>query len=202
MYVCTCMYVCTMYVHVHVCTCMYVCMYVLMHCMCVCIMCREKIPWKYRDTDFERYQQPPVDFGVQHPATIHLAGESRKRELEEYEAKLHKSWQSRLVVTDTRFHGLRRGLRTEMTVKGPKAATKADHLTGLLKDPPIKNSFKFLPVNQLPTLTVVRELTDEERGVVGYFPGPCLGRSLKLNWNTVSITKTVPENPLSKTVTS
>lgn len=150
----------------------------------------------------ERYQPPPVDFGVTHPATIHLAGESRKKELGDYEAQLNKSWQSKLVVMDTKFHGLRRGVHTELTARGPKAAAKVDHLTGLLKDSPTKNAYRFLPVDRLPALRVMREPDEEERGVVGYLPGPCLDRSLKLNWNTVPITKNVSETPSSGVVTS
>ena len=150
----------------------------------------------------ERYRQPPVDFGVTYPATIHLAGETRKKELEECNTQQKKCWQSKVVVDDTRFHGLRRGIRTELAVRGPKAATKIDHLTGLLKDRPIKTSLTFLPVDGLPALSVMRELDDEERGVVGYLPGPCPDRSLKLNWNTVSITKTIPTAPSSGVMTS
>ena len=61
--------------------------------------------WEERRQDFERYTKPPVDFGVTHPATIHHAGDSRKRELDEFLTEEQAKWEEKLVVDDARLVG-------------------------------------------------------------------------------------------------
>ena len=67
------------------------------------LLYRLAFSWEERRLDFERYTKPPVDFGVTHPATIHCAGDSRKRELDEYLTEEQAQWEERLVVDDTRL---------------------------------------------------------------------------------------------------
>ena len=67
------------------------------------VLHRVEVPWSEREQDFERYTKPPVDFGVTHPATIHHAGDSRKKELNEFLTEEQMKWEERLVVDDTRW---------------------------------------------------------------------------------------------------
>ena len=63
---------------------------------------RVHFPWDERKQNFESYTRPPVDFGVHHPMTIHLAGDSRKKELGEFLDEEKETWSAKLVVSDTR----------------------------------------------------------------------------------------------------
>ena len=64
---------------------------------------RLELSWDERRQDFERYTKPPVDFGATQPATIHRAGDSRKKELDEFLAEEQTKWEEKVVVNDTRL---------------------------------------------------------------------------------------------------
>lgn len=144
--------------------------------------------WNERASDFERYKSPPIDFGVHPPVTIHLAGDSRQKELKSYDHEDQKKWRTKIVVNDTQFYVLRQGQK-ELRIKGPSAATQQDKLKGLLKDPPMRPSLApddLTPVNTIPCLSVIRD-NEREVGVVGYLPGPQFQRSLKRDCNVIPI---------------
>ena len=65
---------------------------------------RLEFSWERREDDFERWKAPPISIGPAPPTTIHLAGESRLRELRDWTDEEHKRWTERLVVKDTMFH--------------------------------------------------------------------------------------------------
>ena len=65
---------------------------------------RLEFSWERRGDDFERWKAPPISIGPAPPTTIHLAGESRLRELRDWTDEEHKRWTERLVVKDTMFH--------------------------------------------------------------------------------------------------
>ena len=152
---------------------------------------RLQYSWDKRNLDFERYRPPALDFGVQPCVTIHLAGESRAKENSEYTRQEQSTWDSKLVVKDTRFHVLRRGLRTEQTSQGPLASSQADKLQGLLKDNPNKYSLvasERLRVDKLPALSIIHS-KEEDKNIVGYHPGPVDTMSFKRDCNVVPILK-------------
>ena len=66
--------------------------------------CRLEFSWDKRGEDFERWKAPPTFLGPAPPTTIHLAGESRRRELQQWLDREHLKWCDRLVVKDTIFH--------------------------------------------------------------------------------------------------
>ena len=143
--------------------------------------------------DLDRYRPCPLDFGVKHPVTIHLAGGSRLKELKQYEEKQWNKWMGKVVVNDIKFHHLRRGIGTECVAQGPKASTQIDKLQGLLKDRPKKISYRLteqLRVDNLPPLSLIHKNEDsEQQGVVGYIPGPYSTGSLKPDCNTIPLYK-------------
>ena len=123
--------------------------------------------------------------------TIHLAGETRAKEKLEYTRQEQSTWDSKLVVKDTRFHVLRRGLRTEQTSQGPLASSQADKLQSLLKDSPNKYSLiasERLRVDKLPALSIIHS-KEEDKNIVGYHPGPVDTMSLQRDCNVVPILK-------------
>ena len=132
---------------------------------------------------------------MKHPVTIHLAGDSRQRELEEQEEKEQRVWQDRLVVDDTSFHVLRRNIKTECRNRGAKASTQTEKVKGLLKDEPKKVSFRpseRLRVDNLPALSLIHKGDDsplEDTTVVGYLPGPRVDQGLKRDINVIPIFK-------------
>ena len=71
------------------------------YCTYVCVQ-RMEFSWSDKSKDFERYERPALDFGVKQPVTIHLAGESRKNELDQYTSLEETKWRETLVVDDTR----------------------------------------------------------------------------------------------------
>ena len=76
--------------------------------MIFCFVCsRLEFSWERRGEDFERWKAPPISIGPAPPTTIHLAGESRRRELQDWTNEEHKKWTERLVVKDTMFHTYR-----------------------------------------------------------------------------------------------
>jgi len=90
-----------------------------------------------------------------------------------------------IILLITLSHN-RRGVRTELTERGPRAGAQLDKLTGLLKDPPVKPGLKA--VQEIPALDVVHNQgRGEECGRV-YIPGPQAARSLKIDNNVIPIT--------------
>lgn len=96
------------------------------------------------------------------------------------------------------------GIRTELTLSGPQAGTQLDKLQGILKDSPEKYTLREEGLRLEPTpaldvvhnpsvdprrkvLVVEREHEGEGSKVVGYRPGPCEKRSLKLDSNVIPI---------------
>lgn len=102
-----------------------------------------------------------------------------------------EAWQAKLVVANSQFQVLRRGIRTELSDKGLHASSQTDQLSGLLKDKPVKKG--LLPSNQLrvdtiPALRVISSCSQEEEHsqVVGFLPGPS-SHSLKLDSNVIPL---------------
>lgn len=153
--------------------------------------------WKNRAFDFERYASPPLCFGANYPVTIHLAGESLEKEMNDKKSEDQKQWESKVIVKDKRFYTFRQGSRTELTTKGPLAARQQDKLKGLLKDQPMMTplaSYESLRVDTIPSLSVIHN-EDKEMSIAGYIPraGPDESQgSLKRDCNTIPIPKTVP----------
>ena len=69
-----------------------------------CTYLRLEFGWERHSDDFERWKAPPTSIGPAPPTTIHLAGESRRRELQECLDREHDIWRKKLVVADTAFH--------------------------------------------------------------------------------------------------
>ena len=148
---------------------------------------RRELPWDERDQDFERYKKPPKLFSAA-PITIHLAGARRAKEIRESFIKEAKEWREKLIIDNSRFQVLRRGIRTELSDKGLHASCQTDQLLGLLKDKPMKKG--LLPsncprVDTIPALNVTSSCSGQEQ-VVGFLPGPS-SHSLKLDSNVVPL---------------
>ena len=71
---------------------------------------RLQFGWEQRSQDFECYRPPPIHFGPPPPPSIHLGGASRTRELQEFLDREQEEWSTKVVVKDTQFHALRRGI--------------------------------------------------------------------------------------------
>ena len=159
------------------------------------MLCRMHFSWEEREKDFERYRLPPLCFGPTPPVTIHLAGESRAKELGDFAQREQESWQSKLVVDDTNFVVVRCGIRTELS---NTASCQADKLKSLLKDDPAKKGLaptEGLRVDNMPALAVLSTASEEEeesRSVVGFKPGPHSNRSLRLSCNVIPISRAAP----------
>jgi hypothetical protein len=156
---------------------------------------RLQFPWDEKEKDFELHRKPPLDFGVSYPPTIHLAGDSRKKELGDFLDKEEEKWTQSLVVSDTRFHGLRRGAKTEQTSRGRHASNQMDKLQGLLKSSPERHSLK--DHSDLPALSTLHSfgLSGQQDSNIagdrgkGYRPGGLRG-SLKVDRNVIPISTT------------
>lgn len=61
------------------------------------------LDWKNRKLDFEKWKKPPENFGPSLPITIHLAGESREKELRDSLERDQQEWKSKLVVDNPTF---------------------------------------------------------------------------------------------------
>ncbi len=72
----------------------------------VCVY-RVQFNWESRNKDFERWRRPPPVLGPPLPLTIHLAGESSTRELQERLDLEQTEWNNKLVVSNPRFQPYR-----------------------------------------------------------------------------------------------
>lgn len=148
--------------------------------------------WQERDKDFELYKKAQLDFGSSPPVTIHLAGEQRKKEIEQFKQNELEKWHSKLVVEKTDMTTHRLGISTELSTK-PLHGT--DKLKGLLKDEPQKLSLKLpgLKPIESPALYVVQAAEPRPNSNIpddvgsGYSPGSMDDRSLKLDKNVIPI---------------
>ena len=152
---------------------------------------RMQFSWDEREKDFERYRPPPPCFSPTPPITIHLAGESRAKELADFNQREHEMWQAKLVVENTNFGVVRRGIRTEL---GSTACCQADKLQSLLKHDPTRKGLaptEQLRVDNIPALSVLstgnKEEEEEGRSGAGFTPGPHSNRSLRLSCNVIPI---------------
>ena len=155
-----------------------------------------QFPWQKRDEDFELYRKPMLDFGSSPPVTIHLAGEQRKREIEQFKQKDHEKWHSKVVVDQAGMTTHRLGIGTELSVR---PSCSVDKLKGLLKDEPQKLSLKLpgLKLVDSPAISIVQATERRERQLdsnipddvgAGYTPGAMENHSLKLDKNVIPIT--------------
>ena len=148
--------------------------------------------WQKRDEDFELYKKPPQDFGSSPPVTIHLAGEQRKKEIDQFKQKECENWYSKLVVDHTDMTTHRLGVGTELSVR---PSCSVDKLKGLLKDEPQKLSLKFpgLKLVDSPALCVVQAAEPRPDSNIpddvgsGYNPRAMENHSLKLDKNVIPI---------------
>lgn len=148
--------------------------------------------WQNRDEDFELYRKPPLDFGSSPPVTIHLPGEQRKKEIDQFKQKELEKWNSKVVVDQTDMTTHRLGISTELSTK---PCCSVDKLKGLLKDEPQKLSLKLpglkpvkspaLHVVQAAELRPASNIPDDVG--LGYNPGSMENRSLKLDKNVIPI---------------
>ena len=148
--------------------------------------------WQRRDEDFELYRKPPTDFGSSPPATIHLAGEQRKKEINQFKQKECEKWNSKLVVDQSSMATHRLAISTELSIK---PSCSVDKLKGLLKDEPQKLSLKLpgLRLVDSPAICVVQAAehrpdsnVPDDAGL-GYNPGAMENRSIKLDKNIIPI---------------
>ncbi len=134
-----------------------------------------------------------MDFGIKHPVTIHLAGNTRLNELKQYEQKQWRRWINKVVVDDIQFHHLSRVIGPEYTNDGIRAdSTQTDKLQGLLKDEPNKLSYRLserLRVDNIPSLGVINHGNNESDQTVGFLPGSYTFNSLKKDSNTIPLYK-------------
>lgn len=149
--------------------------------------------WEKRDEDFELHKKSPLDFGSSPPITIHLAGEQRKKEIDQFKQKECEKWHSKLVVVDqSAIKTHRLGIGTELSTR-PSCST--DKLKGLLKDEPQKLSLKLsrLKLADSPALSVVQAAEPRPDSNIpgdvglGYNPGAMEDCSLKLDKNVIPI---------------
>ena len=99
------------------------------------------------------------------------------------------------------FHP-RKGVRTELEARGPRAATQLDKLQDLLKSPPNKHSLRHndFKLDPIPALSVVHNPSvdphvnilvtssppdDVGSQLAGYYPGPNDQQSLKRDCNVI-----------------
>lgn len=159
---------------------------------------RMQFSWQKRDEDFELYKKPPLDFGSSPPVTIHLAGEQRKKEIDQFKQKECENWHSKVVVDQTEMTIHRLGTSTELST-GPSCSI--DKLKGLLKDEPQKWSLKLpgLKLIDSPALCVVQAAEPRPDSNVpddvglGYNPGAMENRSFKLDKNVIPIADRSPD---------
>ncbi|XP_060570277.1 uncharacterized protein LOC132728621 [Ruditapes philippinarum] len=166
---------------------------------------RDRYPWDIRDKDMELYKVPEINFGIPEHGTIHLAGEKLRQEKLEAKSKDFASWESKIVVEDTRQYFHRCLTETELCAQGRKASNQVARLQGLLKDKPSKLSLRRPGMNlrNIPPLNVVLnpsvdtdsrlagitprpavENEGDERNK-GFKPGPCLEHSWVLERNKI-----------------
>ena len=148
--------------------------------------------WGKRDEDFELYRKAPLDFGSSPPVSIHLAGEQRKKEIDQFKQKEHEKWHSKVVVDQSSMTTHRLGITTELSTR---PSCSIDKLKGLLKDEPQKLSLKLpgLKLVDSPALCVVQAAEPRPDSNVpddvgaGYNPGAMENRSIKLDKNVIPI---------------
>ena len=145
--------------------------------------------WQKRDEDFELYRKPPLDFGSSPPATIHLAGEQRKKEIDQFQQKECEKWHSKLVVDQSSMTTHRLGIGTELSTK---PSCSVDKLKGLLKDEPQKLSLKLPGLRLVDSPAVCVTEPRPESNIPddvgsGYNPGAMENCSLKLDKNVIPI---------------
>ena len=153
---------------------------------------RMQFSWQKRDEDFELYRKPKLDFGSSPPVTIHLAGEQRKKEIDEFKQKDHEDWHSKVVVNQTDITTHRTGIGTELSMR---PSCSVDKLKGLLKDEPQKLSLKLpgLRLVDSPAISIVQatehwpDCNIPDDAGVGYHPGALENHSLKLDKNVIPI---------------
>ena len=158
----------------------------------VMIVCsRMHFSWQKRDEDFELYRKPPLDFGSTPPITIHLAGEQRQKEIDEFTQKECEKWHSKVIAEQTGMTTHRLGTSTELSTK----SCSVDKLKSLLKDEPQKLSLKLpgLRLVDSPALSTVQATDPKPNSNIpddvglGYNPGSMENRSLKLDKNVIPI---------------
>ncbi|XP_061474116.1 uncharacterized protein CFAP92 isoform X3 [Rhineura floridana] len=124
------------------------------------VLDRDRWSWDKRNVDFELYKKPPCAFV---PLDTHRVE----------------------PLTDTRCNTALKVHRccpaTELISSGPKASSQLARLQGLLKDKPIKLSFKMQPTPILGTLDNVEESSICQ----GFVPGSETHHSLKWNGNII-----------------
>ncbi|CAE1283438.1 unnamed protein product [Acanthosepion pharaonis] len=109
--------------------------------------------WSERNLDMNLWSCPTTDPGEK-VYVLHNPGDQEAIIKENHE-KEAENWKSKVVVKNirTRFH--RQLTETELQMQGQRASCQLDRMKGLLKDKPIRRTFKYCPVADMTSLGVI-----------------------------------------------